>query len=44
MSYATITTLIFISTASLYLIFLVIGVGGINRNREAQGLDQKSKW
>ena len=31
-----------ISTLFLYLIFLVLGVGGIAKNRNAQGLDQKS--
>ncbi len=30
-----------ISTLSLYLIFLLLGVGGIAKNREAQGLDKK---
>ena len=27
---------------SLYVAFLVLGVGGINQNRKAQGLDKRS--
>tara|TARA_B100001250_G_C19708232_1_gene747938 strand:+ start:482 stop:616 length:135 start_codon:yes stop_codon:yes gene_type:complete len=42
MNFATIAIIIFISTVSLYMIFLVLGVGGIAINRTAQGLDQKS--
>tara|TARA_Y100001968_G_scaffold110023_1_gene99528 strand:- start:221 stop:358 length:138 start_codon:yes stop_codon:yes gene_type:complete len=37
-----ITTLIITITATifLYITFLVLGVGGIDNNRRAQGLDQ----
>ena len=31
------------STVSLYIVFLVLGVGGIAKNRRAQGLDQNQK-
>ena len=41
MNLATISIFIVVSTFSLYLIFLVLGVGGISKNRIAQGLDQK---
>ena len=40
MNFATIAIITIISTAFLYLIFLVLGVGGIAKNRRAQGLDQ----
>tara|TARA_Y100001968_G_scaffold92441_1_gene83129 strand:- start:241 stop:375 length:135 start_codon:yes stop_codon:yes gene_type:complete len=43
MNFATIAIITFISTVSLYIIFLVLGVGGIAKNRIAQGLAQKSK-
>tara|TARA_Y100001968_G_scaffold76262_1_gene67728 strand:- start:1109 stop:1243 length:135 start_codon:yes stop_codon:yes gene_type:complete len=42
MNFATIAIVIFITTLTFYLIFLLIGLVGIARNREAQGLDQKS--
>ncbi len=42
MNLATIVISIFISTVAFYLIFLVLGVGGIANNRKAQGIDQKS--
>ena len=41
MNFASIVIITVISTLSIYLIFLVIGVGGIAKNRRAQGLDQK---
>tara|TARA_B100000700_G_C14414417_1_gene565158 strand:- start:71 stop:211 length:141 start_codon:yes stop_codon:yes gene_type:complete len=40
MNFATISILTIISTAFLYIVFLVLGVGGIAKNRRAQGLDQ----
>ena len=43
MDFQNIIFITFISTVILYLSFLLIGVGGITNNREAQGLDQKSK-
>ncbi len=43
MNLGTITIFIFLATATFYIIFLLIGVGGIAKNREAQGLDQKTK-
>ena len=41
MDFPTILVITFISSLSLYFIFLLIGVGGISRNRKAQGIDQK---
>jgi len=43
MNFATIAIFTIIFTLSFYLIFLVLGVGGIGQNRSAQGIDQKSK-
>ena len=40
MNFATITIITIISTVFFYMIFLVLGVGGIAKNRRAQGLDQ----
>ncbi len=42
MNFPTITIITIISTLFFYMIFLVLGVGGIAKNRRAQGLD-KSK-
>jgi len=42
MNFATIAVFTIVFTLSFYLIFLVLGVGGIAQNRSAQGLDQKS--
>ena len=38
----TILVITFISSIGLYMFFLLIGVGGISKNRKAQGIDQKS--
>tara|TARA_Y100001968_G_scaffold226082_1_gene208868 strand:+ start:1826 stop:1966 length:141 start_codon:yes stop_codon:yes gene_type:complete len=43
MNASTIALLTIVITLSFYLIFLFLGVGGIARNREAQGLDQNQK-
>ncbi len=43
MNFATISILTIFFTVSLYLIFLLLGVGGIAKNRKAQGLDQIKK-
>ena len=40
MNFATITIIMIIYTLLFYMIFLVLGVGGIAKNRRAQGLDQ----
>tara|TARA_Y100001968_G_scaffold92078_1_gene82804 strand:+ start:803 stop:943 length:141 start_codon:yes stop_codon:yes gene_type:complete len=40
MNFVTIAIITVISTISLYIIFLALGVGGIAKNRRAQGLDQ----
>ncbi len=40
MNFATIAISTIILTVFLYIIFLVLGVGGIAKNRAAQGLDQ----
>jgi len=40
MTYSTIAIITVLSTLFLYIIFLVLGVGGIAKNRRAQGLDQ----
>ncbi len=41
MNFATIAIITIISTLFFYMIFLVLGVGGIAKNRRAQGLDQR---
>ena len=43
MSYTTIVIITIVATFSLYIIFLVLGVGGIDKNRRAQGLDQSKR-
>tara|TARA_Y100001968_G_scaffold204299_1_gene187558 strand:- start:141 stop:281 length:141 start_codon:yes stop_codon:yes gene_type:complete len=43
MNTASIAVITIITTLSFYLIFLVLGVGGIANNRAAQGLDQNQK-
>ena len=43
MNFATIAIITVLSTMSLYMIFLVLGVGGIAKNRRAQGLDQNQR-
>ena len=43
MNFSTILIITLIATLSFYLIFLVIGLGGIPQNRKAQGLDHKSR-
>ena len=40
MNFATIIFITIISTLFLYITFLVLGVGGIAKNRKAQGVDQ----
>ena len=40
MKLATIAIIIIVSTFFLYILFLVLGVGGIAKNRRAQGLEQ----
>ncbi len=40
MNFATIAIITIVSTLFFYMIFLVLGVGGIAKNRRAQGLDQ----
>ena len=43
MNFATISILTIFFTVSLYLIFLLLGVGGIKKNRKAQGIEQINK-
>ena len=43
MNFATIAIITIISTLFFYMIFLVLGVGGIAKNRRAQGLDQNQR-
>tara|TARA_Y100001968_G_scaffold205373_1_gene188604 strand:+ start:394 stop:528 length:135 start_codon:yes stop_codon:yes gene_type:complete len=43
MSFITIALITLIAAVAFYLAFLLFGVGGIDRNRKAQGLDQKTK-
>jgi hypothetical protein len=43
MNYTTIGIITIVSTIFLYIIFLVLGVGGIAKNRKAQGLDQSKR-
>ncbi len=43
MNFATLTIITIISTVFFYVTFLVLGVGGIAKNRRAQGLDQSKR-
>tara|TARA_B100001250_G_C19519786_1_gene665471 strand:- start:236 stop:376 length:141 start_codon:yes stop_codon:yes gene_type:complete len=43
MNFATIAIITIISTVFFYIIFLVLGAGGIDKNRKAQGLDQSKR-
>ena len=43
MNFSSIAIITVLSTVSLYIIFLVIGVGGISKNRAAQGLEQNQR-
>ena len=43
MNFATIAIITIISTLLFYLIFLVLGVGGITKNRRAQGIDKSER-
>ena len=43
MNFGMIAMIMLLSTISLYIAFLVLGVGGIPKNRSAQGLDQNQK-
>ena len=43
MNFATILILTIFFTVSLYIIFLLLGVGGIEKNRKAQGIEQINK-
>jgi len=43
MNFATIAIITVIFTACFYMTFLVLGVGGIAKNRRAQGLDQSKR-
>tara|TARA_B100000945_G_scaffold2597_1_gene2229 strand:+ start:486 stop:629 length:144 start_codon:yes stop_codon:yes gene_type:complete len=40
MDFAKIAIITTIFSVSLYIIFILLGVGGIAKNRSAQGLDQ----
>ena len=40
MNLATIAIIMIVSTLFLYILFIVLGVGGIAKNRRAQGLEQ----
>ena len=42
MNFITTCIIICISTLTFYLMFLILGVQGIQKNRDAQGLDKKS--
>tara|TARA_Y100001968_G_scaffold51977_1_gene42943 strand:+ start:935 stop:1063 length:129 start_codon:yes stop_codon:yes gene_type:complete len=42
MSWTSIAIFIFISTITLYLSFLLLGIGGISKNLKAQGIDKKN--
>ena len=42
MDLTTIALFMFLTTLAFYLIFLLLGVVGIAKNRKAQGFDQKS--
>ena len=42
MNSATIALITISATILFYVIFLLLGVAGINKNRQAQGLDRRS--
>tara|TARA_B100000579_G_C22682220_1_gene780846 strand:+ start:805 stop:939 length:135 start_codon:yes stop_codon:yes gene_type:complete len=42
MNFTNLILTIFLSGVSFYVIFLVLGVGGVSKNRVAQGIDKKS--
>ena len=42
MNFTNIIIISLVSSFSLYVAFLIIGVGGIAKNRRAQGLDKVS--
>jgi len=41
MNFSSIAIIVVLFSLSLYLLFLVLGVGGIAKNRSAQGLNKK---
>ena len=43
MNLASIFILVTIFTVTLYVVFLVLGLGGISKNRRAQGIDQNHR-
>ena len=43
LNFGTIVVITFSMTICFYLFFFMFGVGGIAKNRDAQGLDEKSK-
>ena len=43
MNFATIAIITIVCTVLFYMIFLVLGVKGIDKNRRAQGLDQSKR-
>ena len=43
MNFTNIAVISVAITLSLYVIFLLLGVGGITKNRKAQGLDEDKK-
>ena len=43
MNIVSVAVITVVTTLSLYLIFLVLGLGGVANNRAAQGLDQNQK-
>ena len=42
MDFSTVAIMIFICTATIYMIFLVLGVSGVAKNRNAQGIEPNS--
>ena len=42
MNFSTIAIITIIFSLSFYLLFLVLGVGGISKNRSAQGIGHES--
>ena len=43
MNFSTIAIIIIITTIIFYVSFLILGVSGITKNREAQGIVQRKK-
>jgi len=43
MDFVTVSTITFVFSIIIYFLFLLIGVGGISKNRKAQSLEEQHK-